>query len=116
VNAIARSAWNYTERGQNRFGEHGAWFPVEEVVKLLMEQDAMILLAFLRANNGPSATFMCTNTLAATLKWRRERLAEARSRLIEMDYIVQIRRAGNRTPALFRWPPRRGRGSREQCC
>jgi hypothetical protein len=100
VNAIAWSAWDYTERGENRFGEHGAWFPVEEVVRLLKEQDAMILLAFLRAKNGPSAIFMCTNTLAATLKRRRERLAEARSRLIEMDYIDQVRRAGNRTPHL----------------
>jgi hypothetical protein len=103
VNATAKSAWDYTQRGQNRFCEHGAWFPTEEVVRLLIDQDAFILLAFLRANNRPAATFMCTNTLAATLNWRRERLAEARYHLIELGYIVMVKQAGFRSPALFKW-------------
>src|SRR5262249_26816213 len=58
----AESAWGYTERGQNRFGQHGAWFPVEEVATMIeADQDAFLLLAFLRAYNGPWAHFMCAN-------------------------------------------------------
>ena len=41
----ANSAWQYTERGQNRFGQHGAFFPVEEVQAMLHDQDAFVLLA-----------------------------------------------------------------------
>ena len=52
VMKIASSVWDYTERGQNRFGQHGAWFPVDEVVSMLSDQDAFFLLAFLRANQG----------------------------------------------------------------
>jgi Bifunctional DNA primase/polymerase, N-terminal/Primase C terminal 1 (PriCT-1) len=103
VNSIARSAWDYTTRGQNRFCEHGAWFPAAEVSRLLIDQDVLILLAFLRTNNGPSATFMCTNTLGETFKWRRQRLADARHRLIELGYIVMVKQAGYRSPALFKW-------------
>jgi hypothetical protein len=108
VDKIARSAWGYTERGQNRFCEHGAWFSTDEVAKLLAEQDAFFLLAFLRAHNLPAATFMCTNTLAIKFKWRRERFAGARHRLIELGYIVMVKQAGYGSPALFKWVPRKG--------
>jgi Primase C terminal 1 (PriCT-1) len=56
VTKIAKSAWGYTERGENRFGRHGAWFPEEEVDFLIAEQDAFILLAYLRAKQGPDST------------------------------------------------------------
>jgi hypothetical protein len=78
VMKTAQSAWKYTETGQNRFGQHGAWFPIEEVARMIAYQDAFILLAFLRAHNGPWSTFMCTNGgIAETLGWHRKRLAEA---------------------------------------
>ena len=62
----AQSAWNYTVQGTNRFGQHGAWLAAEEILRMLAtaNHDALILLAFLRAHNGPWAKFMCTNTLA----------------------------------------------------
>jgi Bifunctional DNA primase/polymerase, N-terminal/Primase C terminal 1 (PriCT-1) len=107
VHKITQSAWEYTERGHNRFGEFGAWFPVEEVMTLVTtDLDAFALLGFLRAHNGPWATFMCTNTVAETLGWRRQRMGEARTRLIELGYIVKVRSAGYRTPALFQWAAR----------
>jgi hypothetical protein len=104
---VASSAWSYTERGANRFGQHGAWFPMHEITKLLRDQDAMVLLAFLRAHNGPWATFMCANGLAETFGWPRKRLAAARRRLIELGYIQPVRTASGSgssgLPALFRW-------------
>ena len=103
VMKVANSAWDYTERGQNWFGQHGAYFPVGEVTSMLGEQDAFILLAFLRANNGPWATFMCTNTLAEKFNWGSKRLAAARSRLIELRHMKPVRQAGRGYPALFQW-------------
>jgi hypothetical protein len=100
---VAKSAWDYTERGQNRFGQHGAWFPVDEVAAMLPYQDGFVLLAFLRAQEGPQATFMIANALAEKFGWPRQRLAAARRCLIELGYVEQIRRATTGRAALFRW-------------
>jgi Bifunctional DNA primase/polymerase, N-terminal/Primase C terminal 1 (PriCT-1) len=100
---VAKSAWDYTERGQNRFGQHGAWFPVDEVAAMLPHQDALVLLTFLRAQEGPQATFMIANALAEKFGWPRQRLAAARRCLIELGYVEQIRRATTGLAALFRW-------------
>ena len=67
VMTVAQSAWRITERGDNRFGQHGAWFPLDEVNRMIDDQDAFFLLAFLRAHQGPDATFMCTNGLGDDL-------------------------------------------------
>jgi hypothetical protein len=98
----ANSAWGYAERGQNRFGQHGAWFPCNEITALLEHQDAFLLLAFLRAHNGPWSHFMCANDgLAEKFGWPRKRLALARTRLIELQYIKHVRHAGRGQPALY---------------
>jgi hypothetical protein len=100
---VVKSAWTYTERGQNRFGQHGAWFPVDEVAAMLQYQDAFVLLAFLRAHEGLQATFMIANGLAGKFGWPRQRLATARKCLVELGYIDRIRKAATGLPALFRW-------------
>ena len=114
VMRTAQSAWGYTERGENRFGQHGAWFPADEVTNLVYdEQDVFLLLAFLRSHNGPQSTFMITNDgLARLLRWRSERVAIARRRLIELGYIVMLKQAGRGHPALFRWVTQFKRGAR----
>jgi hypothetical protein len=99
----AESAWGYTERGQNRFGQFGAWFPFEEVATWGADPDAFYLLAFLRANQGPASMFMCSNGLAEKFGWGRKRLAEARHRLIALGYLNPVRQAGRGNPAQFRW-------------
>ena len=99
VAKIATSAWGYTERGENRFGQHGAWFPEAEVDFLVAEQDAFILLAYLRAKQGPDSTFMITNGLSKTLGWGRQRLSAARELLIQQGYIRRLRHAANNSPA-----------------
>jgi hypothetical protein len=103
VISVVRSAFEITERGRNRFGQHGAWFPIDEVDRLVDDQDAFLLLAFLRAHQGPDATFMCANGLAEKFDWTRKRLADARSRLIELGYLHVLRNPGPKAPALFRW-------------
>ena len=99
----AQSAWKYTEQDLNRFGRQGAWIAAEEIDCMACDQDAFFLLAFLRRYNGPWATFMCTNTLAAKLGWTRYRLTEGRRRLIELGLLRRVRSAGKGQPALYRW-------------
>jgi hypothetical protein len=109
---IAKSAWSYTERGENRFGQTGAWFPTAEANTMIAsDQDAFLLLAFLRANNGPQRTFMVANGLAGTLGWTRKRLAGARLRL-QQSHITMVRRASEHYgAAIYRWHPKtRDRG------
>jgi hypothetical protein len=101
---IASSAWRYTERGDNRFGQHGCYLSTPEIMTMLDDQDAFVLLAYLRAMQGPWSTFMVANGLTETfVGWSRKRLAAARHRLIELGYLTPQRQAGRGHPALYRW-------------
>ena len=105
---VATSAWGYTERGKNRFGTPGAFFPADEASHLIAtDQDGLVLLAFLRANNRPGRTFMVSNGLADQLQWPRKRLAATRTRLTGR-YIRQVRRASQGRPALYCWTAQPG--------
>ena len=105
VAKIAKSAWGYTERGENRFGQHGVWFATPEANELITSsQDDFLLLSYLRANNGPDSTFWVADGLAGTLGWRRQRLAAARHSLIQRGYVKRLRGGNQYTgPALYRW-------------
>ena len=99
----AGSAWKYEVQGLNRYGRHGAWFPLDELESLITDQDALVLLAYLRAYNGPRSRFMCTNGLSERLHWSRRRVPAARNRLIERDYIRCVAEAGQGHAALYIW-------------
>jgi hypothetical protein len=102
MNITVHSAWHITEQGRNHFGQHGAWLGFAEVATMVRDdQDGMVLLAFLRANNGPWASFMCANGLAETFGWTRKRLAEARHRLVELGHIELLRPAATGRPAVY---------------
>ena len=78
----ATSAWGYTERGENHFGQNGVWLSTDEVNHLIKQNpDDLVLLSFLFANNGRSKPFMIANGMADRLGWPRKRLAAARKRL-----------------------------------
>jgi hypothetical protein len=70
---------------------------------MVSDPDALALLVFMKANQGPDATFMCANGLAEKFGWPRIRLANARRRLIESGYFKCVRQAGRGCPARFRW-------------
>ena len=107
VMKVCESAWSKTQSGQNWFGQHGAYIPIEEVLAMVCngqrDQDALVLLAFLRANQGPWSTFMVANGLAETFGWTRKRLAAVRRNLIQMGYIAAVRQAAQGIPALYKW-------------
>jgi hypothetical protein len=102
VNRIAASVWGMTLEGRNAIGLAEAFCLTREHLEI-EDVSAFKLLAFLRAHQGPHATFMCTNSLALKFGWDRERLARARRTLIELGYLVPVRQAGRGHPALFRW-------------
>jgi hypothetical protein len=108
VEKIAKSAWDYTERGNNRFGQTGVWFSSGEVNSFITtDQDAFLLLSYLKSNNGPNRTFIAANWLADTLGWTRKRFAGARNRL-ECSHLEIVRRPSKcNGPALYRWRTRK---------
>ena len=110
VSKVARSAWSYTQRGENRFGRPGVFFDAEEANRLIAsDQDAFILVAFLRLNNGPESAFMVANKLADKFGWTRKRLAHARRRLEETDIQMVIAPSTYTGPAKYRWRAQRRR-------
>jgi Bifunctional DNA primase/polymerase, N-terminal/Primase C terminal 1 (PriCT-1) len=116
VTSIANYVWKMTTEGRNRFGQRGAWFAEGEAVSLAKNhQDALVLLTFLKASNGPDSTFLVANGLAEILGWRRQRLAAARSDLAQLGYLKLMRGASQYGPALYRWGTRNtgGKGSVE---
>jgi hypothetical protein len=107
---IANSAWGYTQRGENRFGQPGVYFSAEEANRLITsDRDQFVLLAFLRANNGPESTFMVANGLAKKLGWGRKRFA-AKRRGLERTHIKMVTRpSATNGPARYRWLAKAGR-------
>ena len=69
VMSVATNAWGYESAARTALVKHGAWFPLDEVARMIDNQDAFVLLAFLRAHQGPDALFMCANGLAETFGW-----------------------------------------------
>lgn len=108
ISRTVRSAWGYTERGENRFGAgNRVEITHDEVDALLGVPDAFILLAKLRRHHWGSS-FVVANALAGQFGpkgWPRKRLAAARRVLEEHGKIIMIRRPSKAAgPALYRWP------------
>jgi Bifunctional DNA primase/polymerase, N-terminal len=107
VSKIVNSVWKWTIEGHNHIGQHGAFLQDYEVDDMIGDDnDALMLLLFLRRHQGPDATFWITNGLAETFGWRRQRLADARKRLIERGLVRPMRQIGGTWPghaAEYRW-------------
>jgi hypothetical protein len=103
----AKSVFGYLESGQLRSGEHGAWFKRLQAQELARDPYLFALIAWLKAENGPSSEFLVADGLCAPkyLDWPRERLQQARRRAIVDGWIVQIRKPVRRCAALYRWGP-----------
>jgi hypothetical protein len=112
VKKLARSAWDYEERGLNFIGV-GHVVPIRhaEIDEVMAESpDAFILLTKLRRHHW-ARPFVVANAMAEVMPpdgWPVKRLAAARSYLERNGYIQQIRNAGRGIgPALYKWPPRK---------
>lgn len=99
----ARSAWSITERGQNRFGQIGAFLTISETEALASDPYLLTLLAWLRAQNSPTSKFLIADTLADKFGWSLPKLRRCRKALQEMQICVCIRQPVRGCAALYRW-------------
>jgi hypothetical protein len=106
---VARSAWEYEERGQNWVG-HGRIVAIghNEIDGLLDENpDAFILLTKLRRHHW-NHDFVVANKMSDIMpggRWTIKRFASARRELEQRGYLKQVRPASRKNgPALYRWP------------
>jgi bifunctional DNA primase/polymerase-like protein len=91
----AKSVWGYTERGENRFGQRGAWLAQSNVTTLTRDPALCALIVWLKAANGPDAEFLVANGLCAPkyLNWPIYQLRSARRRAIESGKSATKRKA-----------------------
>jgi hypothetical protein len=101
---IAKWAWDHTEVGQNWFDNPGGLVSTAEYKAMIgSNNDAVLLLGFLRSMNGAQSTFMVANGLADIFGWPPERLAKAR-RCLEASHLDMVRKYNPKTgPSLYRW-------------
>jgi hypothetical protein len=84
--------------------QHGAWVTFAEVHALLRhDQDALVLLVYLRANTAPWGRFACPNALTFTLGWTEKRLKRVRAKLIKLGHMEMVQAAVGKRPAVYRW-------------
>jgi Bifunctional DNA primase/polymerase, N-terminal/Primase C terminal 1 (PriCT-1) len=103
VACIARSAWQLTERGQNRFGQIGAFLTIAETQSMVRDPHLLALLAWLKAQNAPGRQFLIADGLAPVLGWSLPQLRRCRRRLLELGWLEMIREPIRGCAALYRW-------------
>ncbi len=95
VATVAQNAWRYEIDGKNRFGiEQTLNLPRSDVMTLIARPDAYALLSLLRLHNWDRRTFIVANEMAATMPpdgWSRKRFAAARSDLLGLGFLEQLR-------------------------
>jgi Primase C terminal 1 (PriCT-1) len=113
---VAQSVWKMTCEGRNRFGQHGAWLPLQVSRKLAGYPNTYTLYGVLRAENGPTSIFPIANAMAPKLGIGRKSFAHARRHLLEERLVEQVCPDTQHYPALYRWPKpeqeRKGQGVR----
>ena len=106
---VAKSVWKMQCEGRNRFGQFGAWLPLQLSRKLAQTPDAYALYGVLNAENGPNSIFPIANAMAETvigLGWYR--LSRARKLIIELGLVEQVSPQTQHRPALYRWARKEG--------
>jgi hypothetical protein len=99
----ASSAWGYTAKGCNRFGQYGSYLPTPAVKSLVHEPYLLALISWLQAENSPNSTFWVADGLADKLGWPRRQFANARRQAIEAGWIVPITIKAPGRPVSYRW-------------
>jgi hypothetical protein len=109
---VAKSVWKMQIEGRNRFGQFGAYVPLELSRKLARTPDAYALYGVLKAENGPNSIFPIANGMAETaIGLRRYRLANARKTIIALGLVEQVSSQTQHKPAFYRWPRVQGADS-----
>jgi hypothetical protein len=97
VMRVAKSAWDYTVRGENWFGRgQEVRVPGDVVASLAADHpDAISLLLILQIRHGgATADFALANKMAKSMGWTLLRFRSARDRLIDEGLLRRIHRGG----------------------
>jgi hypothetical protein len=108
----ARSAWGYTERGQNLVGRQHVRIAYAVIDELLTNNsDAYLLLTLLLRHNADQTRFPVANAMAEAMPpggWALKRFRSARSSLLDLGFIVCVRGASSYCgAALYTWGSKR---------
>jgi hypothetical protein len=109
---LARSAWDYTERGKNRVGRQHVRLSFEVVDHLLaIDPDAYLLLTLLLRHHEDRDQFFVANAMAESMPpdgWAVKRFRASRERLLLEGFIVRVRSASSvYGAAVYAWGPER---------
>jgi hypothetical protein len=104
VSKVVDSVWRLTCKDRNWVGQSDR--RQRELSSFSADPDAFYLLEYLRVTAGAEATFWIANGVADIFGWSRKRFADARSRIIELGYVKQIKRPWHGQPACYTWPER----------
>lgn len=106
VGRIVGSAWRYTIRGENHVGRPYAQLRHEDIDALANMPDALILYTVLKRHNALRDEFLIANAMAkVTVPYNVKRLSNARRQLIELGFVIEMRRPSSLYgPAIYAWP------------
>lgn len=108
IRSTAKSVWDYTARGDNRFGGPAHSILLNTARDQLHElgPDVLFLHSVLQKWAGDTQQFPIANGMADHMpggKWARKRFAAARSALVEAGAVISTRPASSGKAALFKW-------------
>ena len=109
VERTAWSVWQKTEKGENWFGQNGAFLTGAEIDSMLGHPFLFQLYSWLKKQNGPNSRFLVADGLAPTLRFPRAKLRSSRKELLTLGWIKLVRPAAPGFAALYRWGPRAGK-------
>jgi hypothetical protein len=103
----ARSAWGYTQRGENWIGSRhlqfdSATFPPSD---LSSDPYLFTLLSWLRDHDAPGRVLLIADGLAKILGWSEHQLRETRRRATIGQWVVMIEPPSRNRAARFDWGP-----------
>lgn len=108
IRSTAKSAWDITARGDNRFGGPAHSILLNTARDQLHElgPDALFLHSVLQKWVGGEQRFAIANGMADHMPggtWARKRFAAARAALMEVGAVIRTRPASSGRAALFKW-------------
>jgi hypothetical protein len=79
--------------------------PRDLLVSLIRnDQDALVLLVFLRLTTVPTGHFSVNGHVANNMMWTNRRLAAARDRLVKLELLDIVPAGGRSQRTRYRWP------------
>jgi len=100
---VANSVWAMKSEGRNRFGQIGAWVPLELMRTFKSDLVTLGLYSVLRAENGPNSIFPIANAMAKSVGLSLHSFRESRKKIVRMGLVEQISPDTQHKPAQYRW-------------